>query len=81
MALSEAGINRAWARLMRHWSDERDVTTINKHDLRAAIVGFDEAIDANISTINGWIPQPARGKMSAAHKIELMAVLLNARRI
>lgn len=81
MALTEERVDAVWAKLMRRWSNERDVTTINKNDLRSAIVGFDQQIDDNTATINGWIPQPARTQLSQAHKLELMTVLLNERRV
>lgn len=52
---------------------------INKVELRAAIDAIDAWMDANGSSFNTAIPQPARGALTAKQKAELLVFVVQRR--
>jgi hypothetical protein len=52
---------------------------IVKADVRAAVDGLDDWLDANLSTINQAIPQPARGALTTTQKVWLFKYVLDRR--
>ena len=46
---------------------------VTKADLRAALNGLDDYLEANAAAINSAIPQPARAQLTSAQKARLLA--------
>jgi hypothetical protein len=66
-----------WRGLMRYWSREREGLGLTKEDLQAAIDGVDAWVDANATSMNQAIPQPARNNLTTVQKsLLLVAVVL-----
>jgi hypothetical protein len=63
-----------WERLMRLWSDRREgLTGLTKADLRAAVDAADAWVDANATSYNTALPQPARGALTTGQKALILA--------
>ncbi len=77
--LPDADRIKAWADLMRKFSDDRQSITITKTDLRAAVDALDSWIDANAATINAALPQPARGNLTTQQKAILLMYVITQR--
>lgn len=56
-----------------------ELPAITKPDILAAVNALDDWLDANVSTINAAIPQPARAALSPAQKYELFGYILMRR--
>lgn len=65
-----------WQELMQNYELSQGAKDLSKFDLKAAFDAFDDAIDNNAPTINGWLPQPFRGAATPADKAFLMQLVL-----
>jgi len=65
-----------WADLMRKFSNDGETIGITKPDLRAAVNALDDFMDDNAGTINGAIPQPARGSLTSAQKAIMLSFVV-----
>ena len=72
--LSDAQRREAWAEMMRLGG-----VSIQKTHLRAAFDAIDDWLDANASTINTAIPQPARSGLTTPQKALLLALVIRKR--
>jgi hypothetical protein len=72
--LSDAQRREAWVEMMRLGG-----VSIAKADLRAAFDAIDDWLDANASTINTTIPQPARSGLTTPQKALLLALVIRKR--
>lgn len=80
MAVLNAADRQAlWADLMREVSSIREPCSITKIDLRAAIDAADAWADANATSYNTAIPQPARTALSARAKARILMYVLRRR--
>lgn len=70
-----------WATYMQDISEARESCAITKQQLRAAVDALDAWLDANVSTINAAIPQPARGSLTTAQKARLLSYVIKQRYI
>lgn len=52
---------------------------VNKTDLRAAVDAVDDWVDANQTSFNTAIPQPARNALTAAQKSALLVYVVMRR--
>ena len=52
---------------------------LSKAELRAAINGIDDWVDANAAAFNTAIPQPARGALTASQKARLLTIVVERR--
>ena len=52
---------------------------LTKADLRAAFDAIDNWADANATSLNTAIPQPARGALTAGQKAALLSVVIRRR--
>jgi hypothetical protein len=52
---------------------------MTKADLRAAVNALDDYLDANATTINAAIPQPARGALTSRQKARLLVYVIRLR--
>lgn len=69
MALDATGRLRTLAQMMRDLPGAlRPWPAVTKADLAAAIAATDDWIDANQTSFNTALPQPARGALSTAQK-------------
>lgn len=68
-----------WADYMRAASNDGDLLTLTKPDLRAAVNALDDFLNTNAAAINTAIPQPARGALTAAQKARLLVFVINRR--
>lgn len=69
-----------WADLMREISRVVEpLGALNKADLRAAVDAADAWADANASSFNTAIPQPARGVLTAKQKARLLMFVIRRR--
>lgn len=80
MALTQEQRKKAATILSRRWSNNATEIGITKVELFEAVAGFDQAIDDNRSTMNQWIPEPARSNLSFNQKLEMMLRILEASR-
>jgi hypothetical protein len=53
---------------------------LTKDELLAAVVGYDEYLEANASAVNQSLPQPARSVLTGPQKGALLAYVATARR-
>ncbi len=60
-------------------SNRRLSTSLTKADLRAAINAIDDWADANQTSFNQAIPQPARSALTAKEKAQLLMAVLKRR--
>ena len=65
--------------LMERLSEDREVCGISKQDLRAAVNGTDDWLDANAAAANQALPQPARSALTAAQKSMMLTAVANER--
>jgi hypothetical protein len=72
-------INRA--RVLNQWMRDNTVElpAVTKVDLAAAVAAMDDWLDANITSFNTAIPQPARAQLTTAMKYELLTYILMRR--
>ncbi|WP_101791015.1 hypothetical protein [Nonomuraea indica] len=77
MALT--AVNRA--RVLNHWMrlNETQLPAVTKPDLAAALAAMDDWLDANVTSLNASIPQPARAELGVAMKHEFLAFILMRR--
>lgn len=68
-----------WATYMQDISEARESCAITKAQLRAAVDALDAWLDANASTINAAIPQPARGSLTTPQKARLLTYVIRQR--
>lgn len=71
--LSDADRFDLWANFMRELSNLRENIAVSKVDLRAAFNAVDDWCDANATSFNTAIPQPARSNLTATQKALLLA--------
>lgn len=64
-----------WRRIMARLSQSRAPLALTKADLRAAVNAVDAWLEANATSYNTAIPQPARTVMSVAQKAELLSAV------
>ena len=67
---------QVWAKYMERGEGGFSIT---KADLRAAVDGLDNYVDANEIAINQSIPQPARGALTNSQKSQLLQFVLEKR--
>lgn len=77
--LSDAKRAELWAEFMDRCTKAGVLIGTTKSNVRAAANALDDFFNANASTINQSIPQPARGEMSTSAKAILIAMLLEKR--
>lgn len=65
--LDGTGRTRVWAQAMRQ-AELGSLTGLTKADLRATVDALDDWIEANQSSVNTAIPQPARGALTLQQK-------------
>lgn len=76
-ALSAADREEILAKINRDFSTLRESTSLTKPDFRAALAAIDAWIDANSTSYNNAIPQPARGALTPKQKaMLLMSVMI-----
>lgn len=69
-----------WADLMREISRfSEPLGALTKADLRAALDAADGWADANASSYNTALPQPARGVLTAKQKARLLMFVIRRR--
>ena len=68
-----------WAEMMRELSDRGESVGVTKADLRAALNAADGWADANATSYNSALPQPARGALSARQKAMLLTWVVRRR--
>lgn len=56
-----------------------DLPAVTKPDILAAVNALDDWLEANVTTINAAIPQPARAALSPGQKYELLGYILMRR--
>lgn len=79
-ALSDVDRTALWADLMREISRVVEpLGALTKADLRAAVDAADAWADANASSYNLALPQPARGVLTAKQKARLLMFVLRRR--
>jgi len=74
--LSEQNRAAVWADFMRDESSAHNSIGITKADLRAAFNAADDWAEANATSFNSALPQPARGALTARQKAKLLAMVL-----
>lgn len=79
MALTTGERGEVNAELQRRFSTDALSCGITKADLRAAIDAVDDWVDANSSSFNLAIPQPARGALTATQKALLLDYVVRKR--
>ena len=52
---------------------------LGKADLKAAVDGIDDWVEANAASYNAAIPQPARGALSIQQKVRLLFYVVKKR--
>lgn len=57
----------------------REPIAVVKADLRAALAAVDAWVDANVTSYNQAIPQPARGALTAKQKARLLRYVVQRR--
>jgi hypothetical protein len=77
--LPDADRSKAWADLMRKFSDERQTVNVTKAELRAAVDALDAFLDTNATAINAAIPQPARANLTTPQKAILLMYVVSQR--
>ncbi|WP_204064194.1 hypothetical protein [Planobispora siamensis] len=70
---------RVAAQWVRELPAGEQLGAVSKADILAAVVALDDWLDANVSTINAAIPQPARAQLTAAQKYALLGYILMRR--
>jgi hypothetical protein len=78
-ALPEGERFAAWAEFMARESMEHQAIGITKTELRAAADATDDWIEANATSFNSALPQPARSTLTARQK-KLLFMFIAARR-
>lgn len=73
--LSNAERAALWADVMR----QGESFALTKADLRAAVDAVDAWADANASSFNSAIPQPARGALTTRQKALLLMFVIRRR--
>lgn len=79
MTLSEADRQATAAELGRLFSRRALPCGITKADLKAAVDAADAWVDANATSYNTAIPQPARGVLTADQKAWLLDYVVRKR--
>ena len=78
--LSNAERSDVWAEFMREESNDRNpITGLTQAQLRAAFDAVDDWVEANASSLNTAIPQPARGALTTRQKAKLLAAVVAKR--
>jgi hypothetical protein len=65
-----------WASLM---TDNTEVCSITKTDLRAAVNAIDDFLEANATAINNTLPAAAKAGLSVAQKARLLSYVVRKR--
>lgn len=76
--LSDTDRAQIAADFMRRAENVQSLTCL-KLDVRAAVNGADDALEAELTTLNAGIPQPARGAMTLRQKWRLFQAIINRR--
>jgi hypothetical protein len=68
-------------RVLNHWmrTNVTQLPAVTKPDLAAALAAMDDWLDANVTSLNTAIPQPARAELGVAMKLEILAFILMRR--
>lgn len=77
MALTTVNRIKVALQWVREYQGEFPAVT--KPDILAAVNAMDDWLDANVTSLNAAIPQPARAAMSVAQKTELLGYILMRR--
>lgn len=78
--LNNASRRELWRAFMAEQSAQQaEMGPITKADLRAAVDGIDDFLNANIGAINQAIPQPARSALTPAQKARLLVFVVERR--
>jgi len=77
--LSNVDRIQLWKEFMDESSSVRDPLDLTKADLRAAVDGLDDWLEANAAAVNQAIPQPARGSLTAKQKARLLVFVIKQR--
>jgi hypothetical protein len=64
-----------WRDLMKAATELAATWGITKIDIRAAVDGVDNGLEANATTINNWFPQPARSSLTPRQKAFFVAMV------
>lgn len=56
-----------------------ETIAVTKVDLKAALDGVDDWVNANAASLNAAIPQPARANLTAAQKARLLVWVVRKR--
>ncbi|MEV0149101.1 MULTISPECIES: hypothetical protein [unclassified Nonomuraea] len=77
MALT--AVNRT--RVLNQWMRDNTIAlpAVTKADLAAAVAAMDDWLDANVTSFNAAIPQPARAQLTTAMKYEVLTYILMRR--
>lgn len=67
-----------WSEFMRQ-PEGGEVFSLTKQDLRIAVNDIDAWIDANASSFNSAISQPARGALTTRQKVRLFLYVVRRR--
>lgn len=79
MALTTGDRAEVNAELQRRFSVDALACPVSKADLRAAVDAVDDWVDANSSSFNTAIPQPARGALTTTQKALLLDYVVRKR--
>ena len=63
----------------KYMTDNTDVFTLTKADIRAAVNALDDFFNANAAAINATLPLPARTALSQAQKAHLLTLVIAQR--
>jgi hypothetical protein len=74
--LSDQDRKDIWAKWMQ---DNTEGVTITKQDVRAAVDAVDAWVDANQTSYNNAIPQPARGALTTDQKARILMEVVTRR--
>lgn len=77
--LSNAAREEIFTALAKELSRTRTSISLVKDELRAAINAADAWADANATSFNAAIPQPARGALTASGKARLLRAVIKRR--
>ena len=73
--LSNIDRKALWSELMSEASRDNESLPLTKAELRAAIDGIDDWLEANAASANSAIPQPARSALTAKQKAKLLMIV------
>ena len=78
-ALSASERSGVWADIMRLSRAQFGGISVTKAELKAAMDAIDDWLEANASSLNAAIPQPARGALVPEQKAYMLSVVARRR--